>query len=57
MKRLLLSSITLLLAGVLFVQDSRSEDYTRWNLPEGASGNYFVVAARQVVAAKQFPAQ
>ena len=25
-----------LLAGVLFAQDSLAEDYTRWNLPEGA---------------------
>ena len=28
--------LVLLLAGVLFPQDSRSEDYTRWNLPDGA---------------------
>ena len=40
MKRLLLFSITFLLAGGLFVQDSRAEDYTRWNLPEGALARF-----------------
>ena len=35
-KQLPLFSLTLLLVGVLFVQESRAEDYTRWNLPEGA---------------------
>ena len=36
MKKTLLFSLVLLLAGVLLVQDSRAEDYTRWSLPEGA---------------------
>ena len=40
MKRLLLFSITLLLAGGLFIQDSRAEDYTRWHLPEGALARF-----------------
>ena len=36
MKMRSLFPIALLLACVLFAQDSRAEDYTRWNLPEGA---------------------
>ena len=28
-------SITMLLAGILFVQDSRAQDYTPWGLPDG----------------------
>ena len=36
MKKRSLISIALLLAVVLFAQDSLAEDYTRWNLPEGA---------------------
>ena len=37
MKSVPLFSIALLSAGVLLAQDSGVEDYTRWNLPEGAS--------------------
>ena len=36
MKKRSLFSIAFLLVGVLFVQGSRAEDYTRWGLPEGA---------------------
>ena len=36
MKKLSLFSIALLLAGVLFVQASHAQDYTRFSLPEGA---------------------
>ena len=36
MKKLPLFSIALLLAGVLFVQASRAQDYTRWHLPDCA---------------------
>ena len=36
MRKLSLLSLASLLAGALFVQESRAEDYTRWNLPEGA---------------------
>ena len=36
MKKLPLFSMALLLAGVLFVQGSRAEDYTRLNLPNDA---------------------
>ena len=35
MKKRSLISMALLLAVVLFAQDSLAEDYTRWNLPEG----------------------
>ena len=35
-KQLPLFSLALLLVGVLFEQDSRAQDYTRWGLPEGA---------------------
>ena len=31
-----LFSIAMLLAGILFVQDSRAQDYTRWGLPDGS---------------------
>ena len=40
MKKRSLFSMALLLAGVLFVQDSRAEDYTRLNLPEGALARF-----------------
>ena len=36
MKRSTTSSVILLLAAVLFAQDSHSQDYLRWRLPEGA---------------------
>ena len=36
MRKLSLLSLASLLAGALFVQESRAEDYTRFNLPEGA---------------------
>ena len=36
MKKRSLFSMALLLAGVLFVQESRGQDYTRWGLPDGA---------------------
>ena len=36
MKKRSLFSMALLLVGILFVQDSRAQDYTRWHLPEGA---------------------
>lgn len=36
MKKLPLFSMALLLAGVLFAQSSRAEDYTRLNLPDDA---------------------
>ena len=36
MKKFPLSRIALLLVGVLFAQESRAQDYTRWGLPEGA---------------------
>ena len=35
MKKLPLPRIALLLVGVLFAQESRAQDYTRWGLPEG----------------------
>ena len=36
MKKTYLFNVALLLAGVLFVPASRAQDYTCWNLPEGA---------------------
>lgn len=36
MKKRSLFIITLLLVGVLFAQDNRAQNYTRWNLPEDA---------------------
>ena len=36
MKKTLLFSLVLLSVGALFAQDSRVQDHTRWNLPEGA---------------------
>ena len=36
MKKRSLFSMALLLASVLFVQESRGQDYTRWHLPDGA---------------------
>ena len=36
MKKTRLFNVALLLVCVLFVQDSRAQDYTRWGLPEGA---------------------
>ena len=36
MKKLPLFSMALLLAGILFAQGSRAEDYTRLNLPNDA---------------------
>ena len=38
MKRLF--NVALLLVCVLFVQDSRAQDYTRWGLPEGAIARF-----------------
>ena len=36
MKKAYLFNVALLLVGVLFASASRAQDYTRWNLPEGA---------------------
>ena len=36
MKKVYLFNVALLLVGVLFASASRAQDYTRWNLPEGA---------------------
>ena len=36
MKKAYLFNVALLLVSVLFVPASRAQDYTRWNLPEGA---------------------
>ena len=37
MKKLSLFNMALLLAGVLFAQGSRAEDYTRWVCPTASS--------------------
>ena len=40
MKKTRLFNVALLLVCVLFVQDSRAQDYTRWGLPEGAIARF-----------------
>ncbi|MCE2439213.1 MAG: hypothetical protein J4F39_07290 [Candidatus Latescibacteria bacterium] len=36
MKKFPMFSLVLLFVGVLFAQDIRAQDHTRWGLPEGA---------------------